>query len=61
MNNIKIGPGFIGTLTLILIIAKIWGPLEWSWLWILAPTWISAILLLLLMILIIIISMWGHK
>jgi len=36
-----IGIGFIGMLTLIFIVAKIWGKLNWSWWWIISPIWIT--------------------
>ena len=40
--------GFIGTLTLILIVLKDFGLIDVSWLWVLSPFWISALLVLLI-------------
>lgn len=40
--------GFIGTLTLILIVLKAFGLIDASWLWVLSPLWISALLVLLI-------------
>ncbi|HIV19512.1 MAG TPA: hypothetical protein IAC82_09460 [Candidatus Merdivicinus intestinigallinarum] len=42
------GMGFIGTLTLILIVLKAFGLIDVSWLWVLSPLWISALLVLLI-------------
>lgn len=37
--------GFVGVLTLIFIVLKF---INWSWLWVLSPIWITALLLLAL-------------
>lgn len=42
------GMGFIGTLTLILIVLKAFGLIDASWLWVLSPLWISTLLVLLI-------------
>lgn len=39
------GVGFIGALTLVFITVKLIGELDWSWLWVLSPIWISVILI----------------
>lgn len=36
--------GFPGLLTLLFIGLKLTGYIDWSWVWVLAPLWISAIL-----------------
>ncbi|HIQ58054.1 MAG TPA: hypothetical protein IAB22_01225 [Candidatus Merdivicinus intestinavium] len=41
------GMGFIGTLTLILIVLKAFGLIDVSWLWVFSPVWIAALFLLL--------------
>lgn len=35
------GIGFVGALTLLFIALKLTGVIAWSWLWVLAPIWIS--------------------
>ena len=40
--------GFVGVLTLIFIVLKLTGNINWSWLWVLSPIWITALLLLAL-------------
>lgn len=44
----KRGMGFVGVLTLIFIVLKLTGNISWSWLWVLSPLWICALLLLAL-------------
>jgi len=36
--------GFTGLLTLAFIVLKLTGVISWSWLWVLSPIWISAML-----------------
>ena len=33
------GIGFCGLLTIVFIVLKLVGVIEWSWLWVLAPLW----------------------
>ena len=41
------GIGFFGLLTIVFIVLKLCGVINWSWLWVFAPLWISAALGLL--------------
>lgn len=41
------GIGFVGLLTICLIVLKLTGLITISWLWVLSPIWISAILVVL--------------
>lgn len=51
----------IGTvLGIIFIVLKLVGLIEWSWVWVLAPLWIGAIITILLLILGIIASLIGY-
>lgn len=36
------GIGFTGLLTIVFITLKLIGIIDWSWVWVLAPLWISA-------------------
>lgn len=38
------GIGFTGLLTIAFIVLKLCGVISWSWVWVLAPIWIDAIL-----------------
>ena len=40
-NNSGGGIGFVGLLQITFIILKLCKVINWSWLWVLAPTWIS--------------------
>lgn len=44
------GLGFTGALQIVFIILKLLGKIEWSWLWVLAPTWISIIIYIVIII-----------
>ena len=45
------GIGFTGLLTIVFIILKILKVINWSWIWVLSPIWISWLLVILLVIL----------
>ena len=59
-TTVKYGLGFCEILTLILIVLKLLGKISLSWLWVLAPLWISwglsIIVILIIFIIAIIIS-----
>ena len=40
-NNTSKGIGFAGLLTIAFIILKLCNIITWSWIWVLAPLWIS--------------------
>ena len=50
------GIGFVGLLTILFIALKLLGYIDWSWTWVLAPIWISALLGIAIVLLIIIIK-----
>jgi hypothetical protein len=43
------GVGFIGLLTVAFIVWKLLHVTAWSWVWVLSPLWISAILTILIL------------
>ena len=43
-NRNVVSIGFPGLLTLIFITLKLCGVITWSWIWVLAPFWISLVL-----------------
>jgi hypothetical protein len=50
-NNIQSGGiGFTGLLTIAFIVLKLTEYISWSWLWVLSPLWISAILVILIIL-----------
>jgi hypothetical protein len=44
------GAGVTGLLQVAFIVLKLCGIIEWSWLWVLSPTWITAVFVALLLI-----------
>ena len=44
------GVGFVGLLTIAFVVLKLLGKINWSWIWVLSPIWISAILYVLLIV-----------
>lgn len=38
------GNGFVGLLTVLFVGLKLTGYIEWSWLWVLSPLWISFVI-----------------
>ena len=49
-NSSSGGIGFVGLLQLAFIVLKLTGYIEWSWLWVLAPTWIGFVLWVLFVV-----------
>lgn len=47
------GIGFSGLLTIVFIVLKLCGVINWSWIWVLAPMWISAALCVAIIIFIV--------
>ena len=46
------GIGFTGLLTIVFIILKLIGKIDWPWIWVLSPLWISFALVTGIMILV---------
>lgn len=45
-NSVSTGIGFSGLLTIVFIVLKLIGIINWSWLWVLSPLWIEAALVI---------------
>jgi hypothetical protein len=41
------GIGFMGLLTIVFIVLKLTGYIDWSWWWVLSPLWVGLALLVL--------------
>lgn len=50
------GIGFTGLLTIVFIVLKLLKVINWSWLWVLSPLWITIALVIMLVILSLIFS-----
>ena len=51
-----VGLGFVDALTLLFIALKLTGQIDWNWIWVLSPIWISISFLAVLVIVILLIS-----
>ena len=49
-NNSSGGIGFAGLLTIVFIVLKLLGKIDWSWWWVLSPIWISIFLVVVIII-----------
>ncbi|WP_197481843.1 hypothetical protein [Rhodococcus sp. HS-D2] len=43
-SNSSGGIGIVGILTIVFVVLKLVGVIDWSWWWVLSPLWISAAL-----------------
>jgi len=50
-NSSSGGIGFCGVLTIVFIVLKLVGTIDWSWWWVLSPIWIPLAVVLLLCVL----------
>lgn len=44
------GIGFTGLLTIVFIVLKLLGKIDWSWFWVLSPIWISFLIALIVFV-----------
>ena len=47
------GVGFTGLLTIVFIVLKLTGYIDWSWWWVVSPMWITTIIALVIVLVII--------
>ena len=52
-NNGSSGLGLSSVLTIIFVVLKLVGVINWSWWWVLSPTWISIVLWLILFVILV--------
>jgi hypothetical protein len=55
------GVGFIGLLTIVFIVLKLTGHINWSWLWVLSPLWISGLLGILFIAIFVFFIAWLNR
>ena len=51
------GIGFTGLLTIVFVILKLLGKINWSWWWVLSPLWISFLLVMVFFVILLIIEL----
>lgn len=50
MGNINIGPGLVTSLTILFVLLKAFGKINWAWWIVFAPIWGSALIVLSILI-----------
>lgn len=55
------GIGFTGLLAVLFIALKLTGVIDWSWVWVLSPIWIGAIVSVVWFVVLVVIYMWLDK
>lgn len=48
--SINIGSGFAGALTIAFIVLKLCHVIDWPWVWVLSPIWITAAIIALVLL-----------
>lgn len=52
------GIGISGVLTIVFIVLKLVGVINWSWFWVLSPLWITFVIVIILIIIGILLIKW---
>lgn len=55
------GIGLFSVLTIVFIVLKVVGVIDWSWVWVLSPTWISTAVALIILLVVSINGDWWFK
>lgn len=55
-KNSSSGIGICGVLTIVFVVLKLVGVINWSWLWVLCPLWINILLTIIALVIIAIID-----
>ena len=51
-NSSSSGIGICGVLTIVFVVLKLVGVINWSWLWVLCPLWIDILLTIIVLVII---------
>lgn len=49
-SNSSGGIGFCGLLTIVFIVLKLCGTIDWSWIWVLSPLWIGVLISVIIVV-----------
>lgn len=60
-NSSSSGIGICGVLTIVFVVLKLVGVINWSWLWVLCPLWIDILLTVIVLVIIAIIDDKARK
>lgn len=53
-KNINLDFTFFGLLTIVFIVLKLCNVIDWSWWWVLAPTWIPIAIVVIIVVIVVI-------
>jgi hypothetical protein len=56
--SVQVGPGGVTILTIVFILLKVFGKIDWSWWWVFSPLWITFLLLVIIVTIMILIALW---
>jgi hypothetical protein len=57
----RVGPGFLGLLTLLFVGLKLTGNIDWSWWWVLSPLWLPTAIMLAFVALVFVLLLIGGR
>lgn len=60
-ENTNSGIGVLGVLQLIFLVLKLCGLINWSWLWVLAPTWIGCGLIIIALLIVLVAALVSDR
>lgn len=55
-NTASGGIGFTGLLTVAFIVLKLTGVIDWSWLWVLSPIWVTALIAIAILLIVVLVA-----
>ena len=55
-NTASGGIGFTGLLTVAFIVLKLTGVIDWRWLWVLSPIWITALIAIAILLIVVLVA-----
>lgn len=60
-KTIQIGPSGLTILTIVFVLLKVYGKIDWSWWWVFAPLWLPLIIVLLIFALALVVAVWADN
>ena len=60
-TTVASGTGFCGLLTIAFVVLKLTHVINWSWIWVLSPLWIEALLAILLVVILFVVALISSR
>ena len=57
----KVGLGFSEALTILFVALKLCGVINWSWLWVVSPIWVTLLFVLFISVVIVVLGSIGRR